>query len=56
MTHTPTRSDLEAALWRARARMDRARTDAEFVACRELEIEARAALEAYDWKNWRRVA
>lgn len=55
-TSSPTRADLEAALWRARDRMDRARSDAEFEACRQVEIAARAALEDYDWKHWRRAA
>lgn len=50
------RETLENALWRARERMDRARSDGEYEACRQLEIAARADLEQYDWKHPRRAA
>ena len=52
MKNTPdpdTISTLRAALWRARDRMDRARTDAEYEACRQLEIVARGDLERALW-------
>lgn len=50
------RETLENALWRARERMDRARSDGEYEACRQLEIAARADLEQYDWKHPKRRA
>lgn len=49
MTHTEVRQQLVNALWRARDRMDRAESDAEYEACRQFEIVARANLEQFDW-------
>lgn len=50
MNHpTDTIQSLRAALWRARERMDCARTDAEYEACRQIEVDARAALERALW-------
>lgn len=54
MTHDPERQKLVDALWRARERMDRAESDGELVACRQIEIYARGALEQYDWKHGRK--
>lgn len=45
------REKLVNALWRARERMDRAESDGEYEACRQLEIVARADLEQFDWKH-----
>lgn len=50
------RTKLVNALWRARQRLDNAETDGEFEACRQIEIEARAALEMHDWNHPRRAA
>lgn len=56
MNHpTDTIQSLRAALWRARERMDNARSDAEHEACRQLEIVARGDLERALW-NARRAA
>ena len=56
MQNTPdTITALKAALWRARERMDNARSDAEYEACRQLEIVARGDLERALW-NARRAA
>ena len=41
----PTLTELRARLDRANARCDQARTDAEFIACRELAMAARYELE-----------
>lgn len=41
----PTLAELRRRLDRANARCDRAESDAEFIACRELAVKARADLE-----------
>lgn len=41
----PTLAELRRRLDRANARCDQARSDAEFIACRELAVKARADLE-----------
>lgn len=51
MTLSQHRKSLVNALWRARERMDRAESDGEYEACRQLEIVARDALEQFDWKH-----